>query len=376
MILIEGVRRVEDITALADEIVSALRCPFEVEGREVVTGASIGIALATQLTASVEASDMLRHADIALQQAKASGRSCSVLFDATMNRHVVDRVSLEGDLRHAISRNELRLYYQPLMLADTGRLAGAEALVRWQHPERGLLLPIDFIHLAEETGLILPIGQWVLAEACRQMREWTARDDAYAPDLRISVNLSAREFQQKNIVQQIARMLTETRLDPRRLELEITESTMMQDVEGAILALRALRNLGIRLAIDDFGTGYSSLSYVRQFAVDTLKVDQSFVQGLGTDRVAFAIVDAVSTLAHALGSHVTAEGIETLEQLEAIKSLACDLGQGNLFSEPLPADQFSSLLLPARYRGLNLAPNGNAGDLDGPILHLPQHSVI
>jgi len=393
LILIEDVRQAEDIKALADEIVAALKCPFDVEGSEVVTGASIGIALATKQTSSLGPSDILRHADIALQHAKGSGRSCSILFDATMHRSVVDRVSLEGDLRHAVSRNELRLFYQPLMLAGSGRLAGAEALVRWQHPERGLLLPNDFIHLAEETGLILPIGQWVLAEACRQMREWTARDDAYAPDLRISVNLSAREFQQSNMVERIIRMLAETHLDPRHLELEITESTMMQDVDSAIRALRALRNLGISLAIDDFGTGYSSLSYVSQFAVDTLKVDQSFVQGLGTDRAAFAIVDAVTTLAHALGSHVTAEGIETVEQLETVRALDCDIGQGNLFSEPVPADQFSRFLLPARYRGMTLATNGGTGDLGGPdqtpeqapdgrhagespILHLPQHTVI
>jgi len=215
--------------------------------------------------------------------------------------------------------------------------------VRWRHPARGLLLPTDFIWLAEETGLLISMGEWILQQACLQARDWNIRDPKNAP-LTVSVNLSGRQFQQRNFLQQVTSVLRDTHVDPTWMELEITETTMMQDVESAISVLEALRQLGVRLAIDDFGTGYSSLSYVRHFAVDTLKVDQGFIQGLGKDTVASAIVEAVTTLAHALGSTVTAEGIETAEQLDAIRTLGCDLAQGNYFSEPLPAEQFRALL--------------------------------
>jgi len=343
MILIEHVQRAETVVALANDIVEALRSPFDIKGHEVTTGASVGIALETPLGTSLEASDLLRHADIAVHRAKGEGRSCTVTFDGSMNQHVVERASLEEDLRHAIARDQLRLVYQPLVQAGTGRLVGAEALVRWRHPARGLLLPTDFIWLAEETGLLISMGEWILQQACLQARDWNIRDPKNAP-LTVSVNLSGRQFQQRNFLQQVTSVLRDTHVDPTWMELEITETTMMQDVESAISVLEALRQLGVRLAIDDFGTGYSSLSYVRHFAVDTLKVDQGFIQGLGKDTVASAIVEAVTTLAHALGSTVTAEGIETAEQLDAIRTLGCDLAQGNYFSEPLPAEQFRALL--------------------------------
>jgi EAL domain-containing protein (putative c-di-GMP-specific phosphodiesterase class I) len=258
-----------------------------------------------------------------------------------MNQQVSERASIESDLRHATSRGELRLFYQPLMEARSGQITGAEALVRWQHPERGLLLPTEFINIAEETGLILPIGEWVLIEACRQMQAWVG--DGRFPGV-MSVNLSARQFQQTDIVAQVARLLNNSQIDPRRLELEITESTMMDDTEASLRALEGLKKLGVRLALDDFGTGYSSLSYIRHFSVNTLKVDQSFIQDLGRDQTASAIVSAVATLAHTVGSSVTAEGIETAEQLKVVRDLGCDVGQGFYFSRPLPASEFSALL--------------------------------
>jgi diguanylate cyclase (GGDEF)-like protein len=343
MILIEHVERPEAVISLANDIVNALRSPFDVKGHEVTTGASVGIALETPYGTSLEPSDLLRHADIAVHRAKAAGRSCSVTFDGTMNQRVVERAALEEDLRHAIARDELRLYYQPLVRLETGRLAGAEALLRWWHPKRGLLLPTEFIGIAEETGLLVSIGEWVLNQACREARAWRQRNWHDEP-LKVSVNLSARQFQQPNLVQQVLAVLKESGLAPSSLELEITETTMMQDVESAIGVLDALKGLGVRLAIDDFGTGYSSLSYVRNFAVHTLKVDQGFIQGLGQDTVATAIVEAVTTLAHALRSTVTAEGIETVAQLEAVRALHCDFAQGNYFSAALPAKQFQALL--------------------------------
>ena len=343
VILIEHVDQPDAVVGLANDIVTALKSPFEVKGHEVMTGGSVGITIETPYGTSLEPSDLLRHADIAVNRAKAAGRCCTVMFDGTMHERVVERAGLEEDLRHAIARGQLQLFYQPLVIAKTKRLAGAEALLRWQHPKRGLLLPRDFISIAEETGLLIPIGEWALDEACRQARDWRVRDWTNQP-MRVSVNLSGRQFQQANVLQQVTSALRNTGLDPSRLELEITETTMMQDVEGTIATLESLKALGVRLAIDDFGTGYSSLSYVRHFSVDTLKVDQGFIQGLDRDPVAVAIVEAVATLAHALGSTVTAEGIETPEQLKVVCALGCDMAQGNLFSKPLPPAEFRSLL--------------------------------
>jgi EAL domain-containing protein (putative c-di-GMP-specific phosphodiesterase class I) len=261
-----------------------------------------------------------------------------------MNARAVERLELEGDLRLAIERDELRLFYQPLVSLQTGEVNEVEALLRWQHPRRGLLGPAEFIPLAEETGLILPIGRWVLAEACRQMRGWQRRRRGDQP-LVLSVNLSPRQFQQAGLVEQVADVLRETGLDPGSLRLEITESRLMEDAPATVRTLDALKGLGVRLAVDDFGTGYSSLNYLSRFPVDTLKIDRSFVLALGEDdESSVAIVRAVATLGHALGMEVTAEGIETAEHLGYVRAVGCDHGQGYYFARPAPAEQIAPLL--------------------------------
>jgi EAL domain-containing protein (putative c-di-GMP-specific phosphodiesterase class I) len=249
----------------------------------------------------------------------------------------------EIELRQAIKRDNLRLHYQPLVNLQNGRIIGAEALVRWEHPERGLIGPNEFIPLAEESGMIVPLGQWVLREACCQMKKWQKKyfgDDPWV----MSVNLSAKQFQQPGLADEIARVLKEARLAPRCLNLEITESVMMEAATATTGALTALRKLGVQLSLDDFGTGYSSLSYLRRFPLDTLKVDRSFIDLAGHSGQDAAIVQAVHSLARALGMKVVAEGVETREQLDHLRALECDVGQGFFFSRPLPTDEFEKLL--------------------------------
>jgi EAL domain-containing protein (putative c-di-GMP-specific phosphodiesterase class I) len=253
------------------------------------------------------------------------------------------RLELESDMREAIRQGEFEVHYQPLVGLESGRISEVEALVRWRHPERGLIAPGEFIPLAEETGLIVPLGRWVLEEACRQVRAWQMRDPGHR-SLVVSVNLSARQFQHPLLVSEIDAALRETGLDPSCLRLEITESELMRDAEGTIGKLHALKQLGVRLAIDDFGTGYSSLSYLKQFPVDTLKIDRSFIRGVSNDPHDAAIVRSVLALAAAFGLSVTGEGVETNEQAGQLRALGCHRGQGYLFARPLPAEQFEALL--------------------------------
>jgi len=267
------------------------------------------------------------------------------IFEPSMRADTVGRLDIENDLRQAVERNELRVFYQPVVDLTTDRITGFEALVRWQHPVRGLIPPMSFIPLAEETGLILPIGNWVLETACRQARAWHDEWPSEAP-LTMSVNLSARQFAQPDLVDQVAAILESTGLPASALKLEITESVVMDESETGINALRALRALGCRLALDDFGTGYSSLSYLKSLPLDTIKIDRSFVAGLADDDANLPIVQAVIALAHGLGIDVTAEGIETAEQLASLRSLACDHGQGFLYARPLPATDLVRLLSP------------------------------
>jgi EAL domain-containing protein (putative c-di-GMP-specific phosphodiesterase class I) len=288
---------------------------------------------------------MFREAEVALVRAKASPGPRYVLFEPEMSAATLERVELENDLRLAVDRNELRLHYQPLVDLATDRIVGVEALVRWQHPTRGLVPPLSFIPLAEETGLIAPIGRWVLETACRQARRWL--DELPDSPLVMSVNLSARQFSQGSVVDDVRETLAATRLPADRLELEITESVLLDEGAASGEALRALRELGVGLVLDDFGTGYSSLSYLRRLPLDTIKIDRSFVDGIDDDGEGSSnlpIVQAVIALAHGLGIEVVAEGIETSGQKCRLRELLCDRGQGYFYARPQPPDAIRELL--------------------------------
>jgi diguanylate cyclase (GGDEF)-like protein len=340
-LLLEDVADAETAEAVALRIEAELAKTLQFEGREVFITASIGIALSSARLGMPE--EILRDADLAMYHAKAKGKARHEVFDTSMSASALDRLDLEMDLRSAISRHEFRLHYQPILRLDTGRITEVEALIRWQHAKRGLLQPDSFIGLSEETGLIVPIGQWVLTEACRQARVWQLEFPS-APPLVMSVNLSAKQFQNPNLVQEVTQALTESGLDAASLKLEITESVVMQDAPATLAKLQELKDLGIRLAIDDFGTGYSSLGYLKSFPVDTLKIDRSFVKGLSKDGNDSAIVRAVVTVAKSLNMDVTAEGVETDEQRVELKALGCDRGQGFLFARPTDAEHMTPLL--------------------------------
>ena len=277
-----------------------------------------------------------------MYRAKENGKARYELFDHGMHARAVSRLQLESDLRQAIENNEFCVYYQPIVSLQTGRLAGFEALVRWNHPRRGLVSPADFIPVAEETGLIVPIGQWVLNEACAHVRQWQIDSPSHRA-LSLSVNLSARQVAQPNLLERIKEALATSKLNPHCLKLEITESVVMENAEAAALMFKQLRSLGVQLSIDDFGTGYSSLSYLHRFPLNYLKIDRSFVMRLTTDNDN-AIVKTISTLARNLGMEVIAEGIETEEQHQQLKMLGCEYGQGYLFSRPVNNDAVPHLL--------------------------------
>lgn len=300
---------------------------------------SIGVAVAVPGTTS--ATDLLRDADVALYRAKRRGKDRWTVFSSDTDGVARGRVDQEVRLRQAIARRELRLAYQPQIDLASGRLAGVEALVRWEHPEQGLLPPDAFVPLAEETGLILAIGSWALEEACRQARDW---GDGPGPALSVSVNLSARQFQQRELVEEVARTLDLSGLSPSCLKLEITESAMMADADDAATTLHRLKALGVQIAIDDFGTGYASLDYLRRFPLDQLKIDRAFIAGLGRDDGDTAIVRAVVGLAHALGLDVVVEGVENTIQLERLRGLGCEQGQGFYFGRPVPAESIAGAL--------------------------------
>jgi diguanylate cyclase (GGDEF)-like protein/PAS domain S-box-containing protein len=340
-ILLEDVGDSTQAVRVAERILEALQRPLVIAQHEIVVSASIGVVLST--SADSQPSDVLRYADVAMYQAKHAGRARFALYDRSMNNAALENLTLEHDLRRAIERDELRLHYQPIVELATGRIAGMEALVRWQHPQRGMLSPAVFIPLAEETGLILSIGTWVIEEACRTMHQWHQRfTDGPAPA--ISVNLSARQFRQPNLAHHVAQALQRSGLAPQYLTLEITESVVMEDAATTIVTLHDLKALGIKLAIDDFGTGYSSLSYLKRFPVDTLKIDRSFLAGLGQNPEDTAIVEAVTNLAHALNLSVTAEGVETAEVRQFLCTLGSEQAQGYFFGRPLPADAATQLL--------------------------------
>ena len=319
---------------IAERLLHAFSSSFSLGPHEVFTTASVGIASSEGGDSPVT---LIRHADMAMHHAKKKGKNRSEVFDSHMDLAAIRRLELETELRRAIERDELCLYYQPEVEIDTGALVGMEALVRWKHPERGLISPSEFLPVAEETGLILAIGRWGLYEASRQAKEW---QEKYRPDLAlmVSVNLSGKHFQQATLIDEVAEVLNKTGIDPGHLIIEITESVAMEGAEGTIEILTRLKSLGVKLAIDDFGTGFSSLSYLKRFPVDMLKIDKSFVDGVagkGPDR---AIVEAVIALGHALGLKVIAEGVETKEQVARLRELGSELAQGFYFGEPLSDD--------------------------------------
>jgi len=322
-----------DAVFVAERVRSVLVEPIMLETGEVFVTASSGVAFSLGVDDTPER--LLRDANIAMFAAKKLGRGRIEVFQESMRELAVERLELEGALRRALVRDEFRVFYQPVIRFDCSEVIGFEALVRWQHPERGLLTPDDFLAIAEETGLIVPIGAWVLHEACAQAASW-AEESSYESQLVVSVNVSARQLADESLVPTVRAALSNTGLDPSLLVLEITETTLMADRERAIEVLRQINELGVHIGIDDFGTGQSSLAYLRALPVHSLKIDSTFVDGLGRDPEGAAIVSAVVHLGHALGLSVTAEGVETTGQLEELRALGCDLGQGFYFAYPQP----------------------------------------
>ena len=338
-LLLPRVSGSEDATDVADRILAQLKKPKRIAGQEFRVTTSIGVTLFPGDGDDPET--LLRNADTAMYRAKERGRDNYQLFTPAMNASVVQRLALERDLRRALEREEFEVYYQPCASIADGRIVGAEALVRWNHPERGLVMPDEFIPLAEETGLIIPLGEWVLTEAVHRAKKWIAGG---LPPLRLAVNLSALQLQHEPLVAMVSSVLKSCRVPAERLQLEITEGAMMDNVESAIRIVKELRHLGVSVAVDDFGTGYSSLSYLKRFPIDTVKIDRSFVRDLTIDPNDAAIVTTILAMARSLGLHVVAEGVETRQQLEFLREHGCDEFQGYLLSRPIPAAEYEKLV--------------------------------
>jgi diguanylate cyclase (GGDEF)-like protein/PAS domain S-box-containing protein len=334
-ILLDSLKSPDDAIDMARRLLGNLSEQFKLPGREVFITASIGIALSTP--GYEHAEDVLRDADTAMYRAKSLGRARYEIFDKGMDAKATDLVQIETDLWCALERDELTLDYQPIVSLRTGRIAGFEALLRWLHPSRGMVSPLDFISVAEETGLIIPMGQWVLNQACRQTREWQKRYPQ-KPPLNISVNLSPKQFMQRDLIDQISLALDSGGLSPASLKVEITEGMVMQNVESTMQMLGQLQALGIAISLDDFGTGYSSLSYLHRFPISTLKIDQSFVSSMSNNQESLEIVRTILGLARNLKMEVIAEGVETLEQAVELRAMNCEYGQGFYFSKALNAN--------------------------------------
>jgi diguanylate cyclase (GGDEF)-like protein/PAS domain S-box-containing protein len=350
-VMLEHVTDTDSAVQAAERIMAALGEPIHFLDGETLIGASIGIALSSEDTAGAD--ELLARADLAMYEAKDRGRGRCALFDRAMSDRARERLEMEADLRLAIDRGEMELHYQPVVSLTDGDISGFEALVRWRHPRRGLTAPSDFIPLAEETGLILPLGRWVLEEACTQIQRWQCLSRAPRP-LSIGVNVSARQFQQPYLADEVAEVLRRTGVDPRSLRLEITETVLIEDAEQAMVTLARLKQLGVTLVMDDFGTGYSSLSYIRRFPFDVLKIDKSFIDHIDSDPEAEALTRAIMHLGHTLNLVMIAEGIERCDQLRRLQALGCDLGQGFLFSQPLPPEAIPALLLSDMQHGVRL----------------------
>lgn len=336
-ILLPEIRYIQDGAIVAQKILDELAQPFDLDGNEVFIGTSIGIAL---YPFDEQLEILLRNADIAMYHAKERGGNSYLFYATEMNTANLRRLSLESALRRALERNEFILHYQPQLDLKTGRIVGAEALIRWRHPTLGQIQPMEFIPLAEETGLIIPIGEWALRTACAQNIAW---QEAGWPPIRVAVNLSVRQFHQKDLVDTVSQLLEPARIGTCCLEIEITESCLMQNTQTTTALLNALSDLGVQFSVDDFGTGYSSLNYLKRFSIDTLKIDSSFVRDITTDPDDAAIVTAIIAMAHALGIKTIAEGVETREQLQFLCQRHCDEIQGYLVSPPVPAGEFVQL---------------------------------
>jgi EAL domain-containing protein (putative c-di-GMP-specific phosphodiesterase class I) len=342
-ILLEDIRGVNDAPRVAERIQAELKEPFVFDGHEVFTSASIGIALSTAGHDRPEY--FLRDADTAMYRAKARGKARYEMFDEAMHVRAVAQLQLETDLRRALERGEFRVRYQPIVACRRPARHGFEALMRWEHPDRGLVPPMEFIPVAEDTGLIAQIGEWGFGEACRQMRTWHERVSTQPP-LMISVNLSGKQFVQPDLADRIERILHETGLSPESLKIEITESVLMDNPESAALMLARFRALNVQISLDDFGTGYSSLGYLHR-SIDTLKVDRSFVNAMGREGEGSELVRTIITLAHSMGMTVVAEGAETKEQVAQLTALGCEYAQGYFFAKPMSAEDAAALIAAA-----------------------------
>ncbi|NIO41392.1 MAG: EAL domain-containing protein [Burkholderiales bacterium] len=339
-ILMPSVERLKVVTECATRILSEIAQPFHGASDGVFVSASIGVSVFPDDSRSSD--ELIKHADAAMHSAKTSGRNNYQFFTQALNKEVQERLVLETGLRLALKRDEMRLVYQPKVDLQTREIIGAEALLRWHHPKRGQISPAQFIPVAEESGMVGKIGEWVLRDACRQIRQW--QDNGLTP--RIAVNVSPRQFQQYDVAELISDAISEARISPEFLEIELTESAVMHNAEASVVALEKLKTLGVRVSIDDFGTGYSSLSYLKRFPIENLKIDRSFVRDISSDPNDAAIVRAIITLARNLGMKVTAEGVETEEQLAFLNAYGCEYAQGYLFGKPMAADELTWRMSP------------------------------
>jgi len=339
-ILISDLPDARGALTVAQKVLDSMLKPMVVDGHELFVTTSVGIAVFPE--DGMDAETLLKNSDRAMYRAKEAGRNNYQFATGVAVEGSVGRLSLERSLHHAFDRQEFVIHYQPMIELDTYRVVGAEALIRWNNPELGLLSPDEFIPVAEDCGLIFPIGEWVLRTACAQMKQWHRAGHG---DLHVAVNLSARQFQQHDLTSMIERILEETGLPPSSLDIEITESTAMDNAEMSLAIMTRLKQMGIRLSIDDFGTGYSSLSYLKKFPIDTVKIDQNFVRDLTASPNDGAIISAVISMARALNLRVVAEGVETEEQLEFLRRQHCETIQGFLYSHPLPAEEFEGVLV-------------------------------
>jgi diguanylate cyclase (GGDEF)-like protein len=339
-VLLNGIHDIDGALLVANRLRSAVATPFQLLGREVVTSVSVGVVLSNERYERAE--DMVRDADTAMYRAKELGKARCEVFDASMLTEAAERLELEQDLRRALERQELEVYYQPIVSLSEAGLTGFEALLRWNHPTRGLVLPAKFIPMAEDTGLIVPIGTWVLHEACRQLQRWDA-EFPEARDLVVNVNLSARQCTHPELLSEVRRILDDTGVAPSRLKLEITEGVLLEHSEVVGNVLRELRALGVQLGLDDFGMGYSSLSYLQNFPFQTIKIDRAFVSGMESGSNT-EIIRAIVALAAGLSMDVTAEGIETADQVNRLQQLSCEFGQGYFFDRPLTSELARAML--------------------------------